>query len=133
MGVKLVNALEAATLVGTGSGGTINIDATTQSIVYATANATGNFILNVRANSTTPLNTLMAAGETYTFVYMNTNGGTAYYPTAIQVDGVAITPKWAGGTAVSSGNASTIDVYTYTVIKTGSAAFTILAVQSKYA
>ena len=132
MGVKLVNALEAITLTGTGSGGTINVDATTQSIVYATANATGNFILNIRANSTTPLNTLMAAGETYTFVYMNTNGGTAYYPTAIQVDGVAITPKWSGGTTPSSGNASAIDIYTYTVIKTGSAAFTVLASQVKY-
>jgi hypothetical protein len=133
MGVKLVNALEAITTTGTGSGGTINIDATTQSLVYATANATGNFILNVRANSTTPLNTLMAVGETYTFVYMNTNGGTAYYATAIQVDGVAITPRWSGGTAPTSGNASSIDVYTYTVIKTGSAAFTILAQQTKFA
>ena len=133
MGIKLTNALEAVTLSVSGAGGTINVDATTQSIVYGVASATGNFILNIRANATTPLNTLMAAGETYTFVFLNTNGGTAYYPTAIQVDGVAITPKWAGGTAPTAGNASSVDSYTYTVIKTGSAAFTILASQIKFA
>jgi hypothetical protein len=133
MGIKLTNALEAVTLSVSGAGGTINVDATTQSIVYGVASATGNFILNIRANATTPLNTLMAVGETYTFVFLNTNGGTAYYPTAIQVDGVAITPKWAGGTAPTAGNASSVDSYTYTVIKTGSAAFTILASQIKFA
>ena len=133
MGVKLVNALEAVTLTGTGAGGTINIDATTQSIVYATANATGNFVLNVRGNASTTLNSLMAAGETYTLVYVNTNGGTAYYTTGIQVDGVTITPKWSGGTAPTTGNASSVDVYNFTIIKTASAAFTILAQLTKFA
>jgi hypothetical protein len=62
-----------------------------------------------------------------------TNGGTAYYPTAYQIDGNAVTPKWSGGTAPTGGNASAIDIYTFTIIKTGSATFTVLAAQTKFA
>jgi len=75
----------------------------------------------------------MAIGQAITVVFMNTNGATAYYNNVVQVDGSTVTPKWQGGTAPSSGNASSIDVYTYTIIKTGSAAFTVLASQTKFA
>ena len=64
---------------------------------------------------------------------MVTNGSTAYYPTAFQIDGVSVTPKWSGGTAPSSGNANTIDVYTFTIIKTASATYTVLGAQTKFA
>jgi len=66
---------------------------------------------------------------------MITNGSTAYKPaaTSVTIDGVAVTPKWNGGTAPSAGNASSIDVYTFTIIKTASATYTVLATQSKFA
>jgi len=69
----------------------------------------------------------MATGQSMSVVFLNTNGSTAYYPNAFQVDGTSVTPKWSSGTAPSSGNASSIDAYTFTIIKTGSAAFTVLA------
>jgi hypothetical protein len=75
----------------------------------------------------------MATGQSITAVFMVTQGSTAYYSSAVQVDGSAVTPKWQGGTAPTSGNASSIDVYSYTIIKTGSAAFTVLASQTKFA
>jgi len=66
--------------------------------------------------------------------HMVTNGSTAYYNTAVQVDGNAVTPKWQGGIAlITQGNKNSIDIYVYTVIKTGNAAFTVLASQTKYA
>jgi hypothetical protein len=49
------------------------------------------------------------------------------------VDGTTITPKWQGGTAPSAGNASSIDSYTFTIIKTASATYTVLASQVKFA
>jgi hypothetical protein len=66
---------------------------------------------------------------------MITNGSTAYKPaaTSVQVDGVTVTPKWNGGTAPSAGNANSIDVYTFTIIKTASATYTVLGTQSKFA
>jgi hypothetical protein len=64
---------------------------------------------------------------------MVTNTGSAYYPSAFQIDGNSVTPKWQGGTAPTSGDTSAVDIYTYTVVKTGNAAFTVFASQTKFA
>lgn len=74
----------------------------------------------------------MATGESMSVTFMVTQGGTAYYNSAIQVDGSSVTPRWQGGTAPTAGNASGIDVYTYVIIKTGNAAFTVLASQTRF-
>ncbi len=125
---------EKATVSATASTGTINYDfLTNRNVLYYTSNATGNWTLNIRGNSTNTLNSLLSTGQSLTVVFMNTNGTTAYYPTAFQIDGTAVTPKWANGTAPSAGNANSIDVYTYNIIKTASATYTVLASQSRFA
>jgi len=131
--LKTSNILEAATISATAATGTINYDITTQSVLYYTTNASGNFTVNFRGSSGTTLNTIMATGESLSVTFLVTNGSTAYYNSAVQVDGSSVTPKWQGGTAPTSGNASSIDSYTYVIIKTGSAAFTVLAAQTKFA
>jgi hypothetical protein len=68
-----------------------------------------------------------------TCAFLVTNGATAYYQTGFQVDGSAVTPKWQGGTAPTAGNASSIDIYSYTIVKTGNAAFTVFASITKFA
>jgi hypothetical protein len=130
---KIVTARETITISATAATGTISYDVVTQSILYYTTNASANFTINVRGNSSTTLNSIMNTGESLSFVFLSTNGATAYYNSAFQVDGSAVTAKWQGGTAPSTGNASSIDAYVYTVIKTGSAAFTVLASQTKFA
>ena len=60
-------------------------------------------------------------------------GATAYYNSAVTIDGNSVTPKWQGGTAPTSGNVSSIDSYTYVIFKTGSATFTVLASVTKFA
>ncbi len=130
---KAVNMLETATVSATAATGTINYDVTTQSVVYFTSNASGNFTLNFRGSSGTSLNTVMSTGESLSVTFLVTNGATAYYNSAVQVDGSSVTPKWQGGTAPTSGNASSIDSYTYVIIKTASATFTVLAAQTKFA
>ena len=79
------------------------------------------------------MNTLMSTGQSLSATFLVTNGATAYYNSVVQVDGSTVTPKWQGGTAPTSGNASSIDSYTYVIIKTGSAAFTVLASVTKFA
>lgn len=133
LAMALKNAAELATVSATAATGTINYDVTTQSVLYYTSNASGNFTINFRASSGTSLNTAMATGDSVTVAFLNTNGGTAYYNSAVQVDGSSVTPKWQGGTAPSSGNASSIDIYVYTIVKTGSATFTVAASQTKFA
>lgn len=131
--VKTSNILETATVSATAATGTINYDVTTQSVLYYTTNASGNFTVNFRGSSGTTLNTIMATGESLSVTFLVTNGSTAYYNSAVQVDGSSVTPKWQGGSAPTSGNASSIDSYTYVLIKTGSATFTVLASVTKFA
>lgn len=131
--LKTSNILEACTVSATAATGTINYDVTTQSVLYYTTNASGNFTVNFRGSSGTSLNTVMATGESISVTFLVTNGATAYYNSAVQVDGSSVTPKWQGGTAPTSGNASSIDSYTYVLIKTASATFTVLASQTKFA
>jgi hypothetical protein len=129
-----INGLrEKTTVSATAATGTINYDYLTQSVLYYTTNSSGNFTLNVRGDGTTALNSIMNTGDTITLAFLVTNGSPAFYQTAMQIDGTAVTPKWQGGTAPSSGNASAIDSYTYTIIKTASATYTVLAAQTKYA
>lgn len=129
----LTNTAEVATISATAATGTINYDVSTQSVLYYTTNASADWTPNFRMSSGTSLNTAMSTGQAVTVAFLVTQGATAYKSTAVQVDGNAITPKWQGGSAPSAGNASSIDVYTYTIVKTGSAAFTVFASVTKFA
>jgi hypothetical protein len=131
--LKTSNIVETATISATAATGTIAYDITTQSVLYYTTNASGNWTVNFRGSVGTSLNTVMATGESMSVTFLVTQGATAYYNSAVQVDGSSVTPKWQGGTAPTSGNASSIDSYTYVIIKTGSAAFTVIAAQTKFA
>jgi hypothetical protein len=124
---------EITTISATAATGTINFDANTQGTLYYTTNASANFTINVRGDSGTTLNSVMAVGDSLTVVFLNTNGATPYYASDFTIDGNAITPKWQTGTAPSAGNASSIDAYSYAIFKTGSAAFTVFASQTKFA
>lgn len=131
---SIVKGLEEdINIVASAATGTINFNVETASVWYYTTNATANHTLNFRYSSSVSLNTALATGDTITLVWLNTNGATAYYPNTIQVDGTTVTPKWQGGTAVAAGNASSIDAYVFTIIKTASATYTVLASQTKFA
>jgi len=133
LAMVLNDAAEVATVSATAATGTIAYDITTQSVLYYTSNASANWTVNFRASSGTSLNTAMSTGQSVTAAFLVTQGSTAYYNSAVQVDGSSVTPKWQGGTAPAAGNASGIDVYTYTIIKTGSATFTVLASLTRFA
>lgn len=129
-----VSPKEKTTVSVSGATGTVNFDVLTQGVLYYTANASANFTLNFRGSSGTTLNSLMSVGDSWSVVFICTNGGTAYYPTVFQIDGSAVTPVWSGGTAPSSGNASSLDAYTFTIIKTASTpTYTVLAGQARFA
>ena len=75
----------------------------------------------------------MDIGQTITVTFMATQGATAYYNSAVQVDGASVTPKWQSGIAPNAGSINSIDAYTYAIIKTAAATFTVLASQTRYA
>lgn len=130
------SAQEAVTVVGTGFAG-YTFDALTSSVVFITANATANGTVNIRGNSGTTLNSTLSVGESVTVTLAIKNGTTAYYPTAWQIDGVALTAGtnlfWVGS-APAAGNASAFDVYSVTIIKTAATpTYSVLASQTKFA
>jgi hypothetical protein len=129
---KFINALEGVTVSATAATGTINYDVTTQSVLYYSSNASANWTVNFRASSGTSLNTAMATGESITIVFLVTQGATAYYNNAVTIDGTSVTPKYLNGAVWNGGNVSGIDAYSYTIIKTGSAAYTVLASQTQF-
>jgi hypothetical protein len=128
---------EVVTVSATSATGTVNVDLATSGIHYYTANSAADWTFNFRGNSGTTLNSMLNVGGTITVAFMVTNGSTGYKPTGFQIDGVTLTGgtavKWSGGTAPSQGNANSIDVYTFTIVKTASATYTVLGAQSKFA
>jgi hypothetical protein len=130
----LLSPEERTTVTATAATGTIAYDAVTQGVLYYTSNATGNWTLNIRGDSSTTLSSILAVGDAITVTHLVTNGATPYYNSALQIDGSAVTPKYQGGTAYAAGNASSIDAYVYTVVKTAATpTYTVFASQTKFA
>ena len=129
------NEIIERAILDTGGGitGVYPMNLANNSVVYLTTAAASNWTVNARGDATTSLNSMMATGDTITFAMMANQGGTAYYPTAFQVDGVAVVPKWSGGAAPTSGNTNSVDIYTYTIFKVGDATWTVFASQAQYA
>jgi hypothetical protein len=135
LGAVLTDAAETVTVSATAATGTINYDVTTQSVLFYTSNASANWTVNFRGSAGTSLDALLAIGQAITVAFLVTNGATPYYNTTVQVDGATagVTTRWQGGTAPSSGNASSVDVYSYTIIKTAAATFSVFAAQTRFA
>lgn len=132
-GGSISSILENATVTASAPTSSINYDFKTQAVRFYTNSCTTNFTVNIRGNSTTTLNDTMTTGQTATMVLMVTNGATPYYPNVIQIDGTTITPLYQGGYTITAGNASSVDIYTITVVKTAANTYISFVSQTKFA
>ena len=124
---------DADYVTGSAPTGTINFDAKSKNVFWYSQNATGDVTLNFRGDGNTTLETMMSATEVLTTSFVMPNGATAYKVASVTVDGGAPTAvQWANGAAYPAGTASATDVYVFTIIKTGTNAFTVLASQSTF-
>ena len=130
---KIQSVAEKVTTAATAATGTINYDVLTQAVLNFTSDAAANWTLNIRGDGSNTLDNIMDTGESVTIARIVKQGSTPYYNSAVQIDGSSVTPEYQGGSAPTSGNASSLDVYSYTIIKTGSATFTVLASQTQFA
>ena len=131
--LKVPNIVETANTVAGAPAATQTFYMNLGAVQYYTSNAANNWTVNFAFSSGTSLNTAMAIGDSMSCTMLTTQGSTAYYNSAVQIDGTSVTPKWQGGSAPTSGNASGIDSYTYVIYKTASATYTVLASQTKFA
>ena len=132
-GIDIQQVTERANVSANTLNGVSNFDVLEGAVKFYTNNPTGNWTINVRGNSSNTFDSMTATGDSVTVAYMANNGGTAYYQTGLQIDGFTRTVKWQGGSAPSSGNASSIDIYSITLLKTASNTWTVLASQTQYA
>ena len=129
---SIQQAKEKVTANNTGATGTINYDLLDQAIFYKTANATANFTLNFRGNSSVTLDSIMNNNQSLTCTFINTNGANAYLVDALTIDSTLITAKWVYPGAPSVGTNNAQDVYTFNIIKTASNTFNVLASKTGY-
>jgi hypothetical protein len=129
---KLVSPSEKFETIETGASSTVNLDAKTTSLKYIDVDSTANWTFNIRGDSSTTLNSMLDNGESITVACLVTSGSPSYYPTAYQVDGTPVTPYWQGDAVPENGNDDSIDAYSFTVLKTDNAAFTLLASQTQF-
>ncbi len=129
------STIEAVNVVPSALTGAITLDAKTNSVHYYTANAAANWTLNFRGDGSTTMNTFLTTGQSVTVVLLATQGGSAFYPTAFTIDGTAVgvTVEWLGGAAPTGGNASGVDSYSFTIIKTAASTYTVFASQARFA
>ena len=133
-GLDIQRVIETVTANSTAINANTTIDVLSGAVNYWTANVAANWTLNVRANSTTMLDAVMGTNDSMTIAYLATQlSSNTYYQSAMQIDGTAVTPKWQGGSAPSAGNATSIDLYAFTIIKTAANTYTVLGSQTQYA
>jgi hypothetical protein len=82
-------------------------------IVLRTSNESGNQAINF-----TGVHSTLAIGEAVSFTVIITPNGSGAI-NAVQIDAAAQTIQWSGGSAPSAGSSGK-DVYTFTLLKTGS-------------
>ena len=78
------------------------------------------------------INTSMAVGDAIS-VTIITTAAAGGYSAQLTIDGASVTEKWNGGSAPSAGGSSGNDYYTYNIIKTGNATYTVLANVANFA
>jgi len=122
---------ETITITASAPTANTNYDALTQTIQMYTSNLTANFTLNVRGNSTTTFNSITSIGQSVTCTLIVTNGSNSFWPNTLQIDGSNVTSKWQTSTP-TGGNVNKTNLYTYSIIKTASATYTILASQADF-
>ena len=116
-GLTVSGPLTAAEMSEIATSGTIStnvltLDWTATNISYVSSPA-ANFTLNVTNAPTTNDRALSVT-------VIVTQGATAYIPNALQIAGSAQTIKWSGG-AAPAGTASKIDIFSFVLLRTGSA------------
>jgi len=127
------NIQEPSNVAAFAATGTINMDILSNVVMVLTSNAAANWTVNFRGNSGTTFNNAVAVGNAINTSMLVPQGATAYYNSAVTIDGNSVTPKYQGGTAWTAGNANSTDTYSYVVIKTAANVYTVLTSQTKFA
>ena len=128
----LAYLLEKVTVSASAPSGNVNVDMATQSVLYWTGNATANVTANIRGTATQPLNSLLVTGQSVTAVLFFPNGASNFLVSNVRIDNTLVTPAYQGNAAPALGNSNSIDIYSFTILKTASATYKVFASQTQF-
>jgi len=94
---------------------------------YYTTAETTSITPNITYSSSTTLDSVMSVGETISVTVITTRSSATPHTSAFLVDNAVPTTHWVGGSAPTDGGTSGVDIFTNTIIKTGSATFINIA------
>ena len=125
-GLDLKGVLQEKVVITAGKlSATPNINLTNGMVHYFTTTEDATSTPNIF--SSVGINTEMAVGDTVSVTIISA-AASAGYSAKVSIDGVltGITTSWVGGSAPSAGGASGLDIYSYQIIKTANATFTVI-------
>ena len=130
-GLDLAGLLsEAVTITAGKLSDNTNLDLANGNVFLFTTAESTTSTPNLRYNSSTSLDSQLAVGDVIAVSIITTANASAY-SAQLTIDGSAVTENWIGGSAPSGGGSSGVDIHSYTIIKTGSATFTVIANHQK--
>ena len=119
---------EKENIVGGTSNSNTNIDLLTSAVHLFTSNNTGNWTPNFRGDASTSLDSIMSTGQVIVATIISQNSGSSGYASNMNIDGSGQTEYWNNdSTPDARGGDSGYDVYQYSIIKTGSTSYLVLA------
>ena len=107
--------------------GAVNLD--NGVVQYNTTNYGSGGAGSLYFTSSVGINTMMSNGDIMSLTMITNVNSTAGYINNIFIDGAAATESWVGGSAPTAGGSSGVDIYTFNIIKTASATYTVIANQ----
>lgn len=132
-GIKESFTIDSSSAIG----GTPTLDVSSSTAFLYTVATTGTWVPNfghaTLTTEATSVNTLLAIGQSMTVtIVVNVAASTAHYSSTAKIDNTLVTLNWQGGVVPTAGSASAYDAYTYTIIKTASTTYTVLASKTKF-
>ena len=131
--ISLTQVFETGNVYSTAVGGNVNIDLQNNTLYFFSSNTTANVTFNFRANTQNTLDSQLSIGQTVTSAILLKQGATKYRAN-VYVDGVLQTPWWLGNSApgYATTQQESIDVYSFSVLKTAANAYTVLASNANF-
>ena len=116
---------EACTVTAGKLSDNTNLDAANGNVFLFTTQETTTCTPNIRWDGSTTLNSKVNVGDMIAITVITT-AAAGGYSAQLTIDGAAVTENWIGGSAPSAGGSSGKDIYSYTIVKTADATFTII-------
>ena len=103
----------------------------TDGMVHYRSSAVGAANVKLNVISSAGINTDLAIGDAMSVTLITAAGSASHYVDQIRIDGVeasaGVTTHWVGGSAPTDGGASGVDTYAFNILKTGNAAYLVVA------